>query len=154
MTPDIAKFAGEILDMAPVPSRILEVGSRDMNGSISEFVEKHTYTGLDREPGKNVNVVASAHDLPYADGSYDIVICLETLGHDDRFWLTLKEMTRVLKPNGMFLLSVPKLSFPECMACKDYYRFSLHAVEQMMEGYNTVDIRETRNSYTALGIKD
>jgi SAM-dependent methyltransferase len=43
----------------------------------------------------------------FSDGVFDIVVSNATLEHDPRFWLTLAEMRRVLKPGGLLLIGVP-----------------------------------------------
>jgi SAM-dependent methyltransferase len=57
----------------------------------------------------NVEVVADAHSLPYADGSVDHVSCLAVLEHLRRPDIAVQEMIRVLKPGGYILLETPGL---------------------------------------------
>src|SRR5688500_10237951 len=38
---------------------------------------------------------------------FDLVVCSATLEHDKRFWLSVKEMQRVLTPGGLLIISVP-----------------------------------------------
>ena len=48
--------------------------------------------------------VASIQDLPYADGSFDLVICVEALEHVPNPQGALVEMARVLAPGGRLLI--------------------------------------------------
>ena len=41
--------------------------------------------------------------LPYADGAFDIVVCVDVLEHVADLALVLSETARVLRPGGMFL---------------------------------------------------
>jgi SAM-dependent methyltransferase len=68
------------------------------------------YTGLDIEPGRNVDlVVKDPYDWKEVeDDSYDIVISGQALEHSEFFWIVFKEMARVLKPGGYMCLIVPK----------------------------------------------
>lgn len=52
-------------------------------------------------------VAASADRLPFADKTFDALVSIEVLEHlpDDRVAVT--EMARVLKPNGLLVVSVP-----------------------------------------------
>ena len=36
-----------------------------------------------------------------------VVVCCATLEHDKRFWLSVKEMQRVLRPGGLLVIGVP-----------------------------------------------
>ena len=53
----------------------------------------------------------AAEDLPYADGSFDLVTGLDVVEHLDSDVAGLKEMHRVLRPNGRILLFVPAFMF-------------------------------------------
>jgi SAM-dependent methyltransferase len=70
--------------------------------------------------------VASGAALPFADDSFDKVICSEVLEHIPDYRAVLSEIERVLKPGGVFAASVPRF-FPEwvCWQLSDAY----HEVE-------------------------
>ena len=54
--------------------------------------------------------VLDGTNLPYADGYFDIVVSFETIEHTPQYRQMLKEFSRVLKPNGVALISTP--NFP------------------------------------------
>jgi ubiquinone/menaquinone biosynthesis C-methylase UbiE len=54
----------------------------------------------------------SAYSLPFSDDSFDLVVCSEVLEHLHDYKDAIKEINRVLKPGGQFLVSVPA-EFPE-----------------------------------------
>jgi len=55
---------------------------------------------------------AAGEQLPFLDGSFDLILSHEVLEHvqDDR--LAVKEMARVLRPNGRIILFVPNRGYP------------------------------------------
>ncbi len=55
---------------------------------------------------------ANALKLPFEDNSFDKVICSEVLEHVPDYQGVLKEINRVLKPDGLMALSVPR-AWPE-----------------------------------------
>jgi ubiquinone/menaquinone biosynthesis C-methylase UbiE len=65
---------------------------------------------------------ASALELPFADNTFDKVICSEVLEHIPDYQAALAEIERVLKPGGLFCASVPR-RWPEkiCWALSDGY---------------------------------
>lgn len=60
--------------------------------------------------------------LPFADATFDKIICSEVLEHIPDYEAVLKEIERVLKPGGIFVASVPRY-WPEwiCWAFSDEY---------------------------------
>ncbi len=65
---------------------------------------------------------ANALQLPFADDSFDKVICSEVLEHIPDYQGALAEIRRVLKPGGLFCASVPR-RWPEkiCWALSEEY---------------------------------
>jgi len=47
--------------------------------------------------------------LPYADGSFDLVVCREGIEHVENQFHTLREFKRVIKPGGWLLFSTPNI---------------------------------------------
>jgi ubiquinone/menaquinone biosynthesis C-methylase UbiE len=68
----------------------------------------------------------NADKLPFADASIDKIICSEVLEHIENYSIVLEEINRVLKPNGLLAISVPRY-WPEkiCWWLSDAY----HQVE-------------------------
>lgn len=58
-------------------------------------------------PMSNVDVVASAHALPFGDDSLDVVISAAVLEHVQDLDRTVDEMQRVLKPGGFVYIEIP-----------------------------------------------
>jgi len=48
-------------------------------------------------------------ELPYSEGSFDYVICLEGLEHIENPQQAMREFARVLKPGGHLIVSVPNI---------------------------------------------
>lgn len=47
--------------------------------------------------------------LPYADQSFDLVTCTEVIEHLEHYRYTLREIYRILKPNGILILTTPNI---------------------------------------------
>jgi len=91
--------------------RVLDVGSYDMNGSYKRFFdERFLYTGLDMVAGPNVDVVPKhIYKWPEIESnSFDVVVSGQTLEHTEFFWVTVAEMARVLRNDGLMCIIVPR----------------------------------------------
>jgi SAM-dependent methyltransferase len=47
--------------------------------------------------------------LPYPDASFDLVTCTEVIEHLEHFRFALREINRVLRPGGVFVVSTPNV---------------------------------------------
>lgn len=48
-------------------------------------------------------------NLPFADNSFDMIVCLEVLEHIKDYDRAIKQMSRILTPGGVLFISVPTL---------------------------------------------
>ncbi len=90
--------------------RILDVGSYDVNGTYRPLFEHPNwrYEGADLQPGPNVDlVIADPYAWPLPDDSFDVIISGQVFEHIEFFWLTWKEMARLIRPGGFIFLIVP-----------------------------------------------
>jgi len=106
--------------------KILDVGSQDVNGSYRPLFSNPNwhYQGLDIAPGKNVDIVVgnAYHWKQIRSGTYDVVVSGQAFEHIEYFWVTINEMTRVLKPGGLCCVIAPS-SGPEHRYPVDCWRF-------------------------------
>jgi|APFre7841882630_1041343.scaffolds.fasta_scaffold00450_6 SAM-dependent methyltransferase len=59
-----------------------------------------------RDRGAQV-VLSQIRSLPFADGAFDLVCALDVIEHVDDDHLALWELSRVIKPGGILLISAP-----------------------------------------------
>lgn len=57
---------------------------------------------------KNVTLnYCSAEVLPYKTSMFDVIVCNSALEHIDNYQIVIKEIQRVLRPNGILIITVP-----------------------------------------------
>lgn len=95
-------------DYARDAKRVLDVGSADgpsvgwLRGRDEKVAMDIDPRGL--EPG---GVCGSATAMPFASGSFDVVAAFDVIEHCEPEADALSEVSRVLVPGGVFLMSVP-----------------------------------------------
>lgn len=89
------------------PWRVLDLGGRDINGSIRDLLPAATWAGCDIEPGPGVGFV---HDCtrPWPDDGplFDVVVSTEVLEHVERWPDLLATCAEALAPAGPQFLFV------------------------------------------------
>ena len=95
--------------------RILDVGC-GTGGMLAELRRFGTVEGVDTEPaavelchrrGELAVRLAPENELPYPDGSFELVTLLDVIEHAKDDQTLLAEVGRVLVPGGLALVSVP-----------------------------------------------
>jgi hypothetical protein len=78
-------------------SKVLEVGSLDINGTVRDFFTDCDYTGVDLSEGPGVDVVGQGQELTYPDNFFDFSVSAECFEHNP-FWAeTFINMHRMSK---------------------------------------------------------
>jgi SAM-dependent methyltransferase len=108
------------------------------------FTQITGYVGLDIETGPNVDVSADGQALPFTANCFDTVICNEVLEHVPEPALLLAEVTRVLKPGGVLLLTTPQ-TWGLHHQPHDYYRYTHYGLRYQAEkaGLQVVSVSPT-----------
>ena len=106
--------------------RVLEVGASEFttgNYRSAMSALHGEYIGVDIAPGTGVDLVLDdPYVLPFDDASFDIVVSGQTFEHDEQFWRTFAEMSRVLAPHGVMIVIAPSAG-PVHRFPVDCYRF-------------------------------
>lgn len=149
MTPLVLNF----LRHCPSVSDVLEIGSYNVNGSARDVIRHQTWTGLDMRPGPGVDVVADATDLSrYADGSFDCVVCCETLEHVKDWQRVVSEAWRVLAMDGVMVITTPAPGFPYHEYPEDHWRFTSGDWSILFLNQQIIAIDQWRSGSPASGI--
>lgn len=84
-------------------TKILDVGSADINGNNRYlFNGNYDYVGNDVIKHNNVDIVCETGKLTLPDNTFDIIISSECFEHDMNYQSSIKNIIRMLKPNGLF----------------------------------------------------
>jgi SAM-dependent methyltransferase len=130
------------------PSRVLDVGSAD-GPSVGWMRGDHRRTTMDIVPRGLVpgeGVCGSATDLPFASAAFEVVSAFDVVEHceDDR--RAVAELTRVLRPGGRLLLSVPAYQWAwseHDVRAGHYRRYTRPALVRLVEDAGLTVLRST-----------
>ncbi len=104
---------------------VVDIGGRNVNGSLRSFFEskgmKFICVDMEKDPSVDI-VVPPGEKLPFEDGSVDLIVSTSCFEHDPCFWLTFREMTRIIKPTGYIYINAPTAGPYHCYP-GDNWRF-------------------------------
>jgi hypothetical protein len=94
----------DMLNRLPAPTRVLEIGSRNINGSVRGLFDGVVYEGIDVAEGPGVDVVADgATYVPTLPP--DCVVCCEVLEHAPTAADIVRHMGAIVAPGGSVIVT-------------------------------------------------
>lgn len=137
--------------------RVLDIGSSA--GSYdkrSEFLGARVglkkaarYVALDISALAKPDVAGDAHALPFADGTFDVILANNVIEHLSEPAVGVAEMRRVLAPNGQVLYTIPFL-YPVHEAPHDYTRFTRYGLRRLFRDFSGVEIHARGGVFSTL----
>ncbi len=86
------------------PLSVLEIGSRDINGSVRCHFPGASWTGLDLYPGPSVDIVTNALDY-MPESLADMIVCCEVFEHAANWAEIITHAATWLRPAGRILIT-------------------------------------------------
>jgi SAM-dependent methyltransferase len=125
--------------------RVLEVGSRNINGSIRNHIESlqpDEYIGVDIAPGPGVDIICGIIELDsrFGGASFDLVICTEVIEHVLDWVDAMTNLRRVLRCGGKLLVTTRSKGFPYHGFQFDYWRFELSDFEHIFSDMDIISL--------------
>ena len=127
--------------------RVLEIGSRDINGVVRDLFGECDYTGLDYMDGPGVDVVADGATYK-GPRLFDAVVCCEVLEHTEDAPKIVKNAHRNLRKGGVFIVTTATDPRPAHSAYDggelrdgEFYRnVSRQALQAWLKPFTDVDV--------------
>lgn len=102
-----------------------------------------------------------SHNLPFEDNSFDKIVASEVLEHLDDDQKALKEVYRVLRPGGIFVISTPSINYPFFWDPLNWilqHLFSTHIKKGFFSGIwfghlRLYDLESLKNKFIKAGFK-
>lgn len=112
------KIISEYISFLPKGKKVLDAGCG--NGELSKILQRRGLEvfacdiGVRKSLNRNIHFkkVDLNKSLSYPKDFFDAAICLEVIEHLKNPWLVIQEFHRVIKKNGLLLISSPNTSNP------------------------------------------
>ncbi len=131
--------------MPKMKGKVLDVGCGNSPFKFLVNPEQCKYTGIDIAGADNFDyqnndiVVFDGENIPFADESFENIICTEVIEHIAKPEKIISEMHRVLKPGGFGIVTLP-WSARVHFAPYDFCRYTPYKLVQLFQQFSKVSI--------------
>jgi cyclopropane fatty-acyl-phospholipid synthase-like methyltransferase len=128
--------------------KILEVGSRYVNGSIRPLIENFSspakYIGVDISPGKMVDEILPAEKVleHFGAESFDVIISTELLEHVMDWRVVINGLKATLKRGGCLYLTTRSFGLGYHGYPFDFWRFEIKDMEQIFSDFEIMTLQK------------
>lgn len=114
-----------------ISGKMLDLGAG--RGKYKNELKKNAaeYVAFDMVEGDNIDVVGDAENLPFADETFNTIVCTQVLEHVARPWLVASQISRVLKVGGICVITAPFIN-PFHSDPNDYYRYTPEGLKSLL----------------------
>jgi SAM-dependent methyltransferase len=95
--------------------------------------------------------VGDAHHLPFAPGSFDLIISTEMLEHTAEPQRIVDEIRRVLRPGGRLLLTT-RFIFPLHDVPGDYFRFTNYGLAHLFRDWSEATVEAEATTMETMAV--
>jgi len=139
MRQTIKDLVSIVASTLPIEEPIYEFGSLQVSGQegfadLRPLFPGKEYVGADMRQGIGVDQILNLHEINLSPESVGTIICLDTLEHVEYPHRALEEIHRVLKPDGIAIIS-SVMYYPIHDHPYDYWRFSPAAFRSLLKPF-------------------
>lgn len=145
----IYEFFIENIDCSIIrDKRVLEVGSRYVNGRVRPLIEKfchpREYIGIDIEKGRFVDIILPAGEILeyFGEEAFDVVISTEVLEHVKDWRSVIKNIKGVVKKGGLVYITTRSIGFPFHSYPYDYWRYQKEDMEKIFSDFEIITLKD------------
>lgn len=159
MRESIKQFVKICAKTLPISEPIYEFGSLQVPGQegfadLRPFFPGKKYVGADTREGPGVDVILNLHNIDVPSNSVGTILLMDTLEHVEFVRKAIEEVHRILKPNGILIVS-SVMNFPIHNHPYDYWRFTPEGFRNLLRSFASsfVDFAgESNFPHTVVGI--
>ncbi|MCZ7403145.1 MAG: methyltransferase domain-containing protein [Candidatus Methanoperedens sp.] len=132
---------------------VLDVGAGRLFYRDIIKVYTNNYKSMDfKKTHTDIDYIGTTSNIPLQNKTVDVIFCSQVLEHVPDPFETLKEFNRVLKTEGIAIITVPFLSYLHNEPY-DFFRYTRYSLNKMSvdNGFEVLELKEIGGFFSFLG---
>jgi SAM-dependent methyltransferase len=139
------------IHLSSATSIVLDLGSGSRQ--YEKLFTQTRYLAYDISLQSSPDVIGVGEALPFVSGSVDLIICIQVLEHVNNPAQVISEISRILKPGGIVILTTHGTMFYHPHP-NDYWRWTqtgLHKIFLDNGDFETIHLEAVQGSFSTIG---
>ena len=127
-------------------------GNKPYENKLQHKISKYTGVDIIQSSDNKVDYLCPANKIPLENSLFETVISTQTIEHVEDHQGLVNEAYRLLKPNGIFIVSGP-MYWPLHEEPYDFFRFTKHGFKYILEkaGFEILEIKSNGGKWSVAG---
>jgi len=150
------KFINEKIAIIAKEKDVLDIGGggrfTKWLAEYKDLFSSNNYKTFDFDKSTGADIIGDIHKIPLGSESVDAIICSSVLEHVEDPALAVREMFRILRPNGKLFVYVPSI-YPYHARkghYSDYWRFFDSTLRLLFKDFKVIEIQKSGGYFKAL----
>ncbi len=131
--------------------KVLVVGAGNKIDFYKSVFSKSEVITADVHLQFNPDIVFDAHEIPFRDNTFRLIIAGQVMEHTIRPWFVARELERVTADGGIIHIEVP-FAFPYHGAPYDFFRFTFGGLRSLFTNCKLKDYKASEGIFSAVAI--
>ncbi len=125
---------------------VLDIGGeRNPNKNYASRAKRHIM--LNKSPRAEPDCISDGTNIPFRDKMFDVALCTEVMEHVRDYQRLIDETRRVLKAEGVFILST-RFLYGIHSKGGDYFRYTEQSLRYIFKDFRDIEITPMGNRFT------
>jgi SAM-dependent methyltransferase len=148
---NIEKRYAELAKSLPADSKVLTIGTGEKSNYYKNIFSHCDVITSDVHVGLHPDCVFDGHFIPFASGTFDLVLAAQVIEHTINPWAFCTELQRITKVGGLLQIEAPQ-HYPYHAEPYDFFRFTFTGMRSLFPECEVIKTEITEGNASMVAV--